>query len=144
MNTVDFTALDRATREIRPPFAVLDLRALHHNAESMRRRAGGKPIRVASKSVRCRALLERVLARDGFTGVMSFSLAESLWLARSGVEDVLLAYPTADRAGLAELTADPKLARAVTVTVDDPAQLALIDAARTGREEVRVCLELDT
>ncbi len=79
------------------------------------RRAGGKPVRVASKSVRCRALLERVLALDGFGGVMCFTLAESLWLARCGVRDVLLAYPSADRGGFAELAADPKLARAVTV-----------------------------
>ncbi|CAM5590864.1 amino acid deaminase/aldolase [Streptomyces abikoensis] len=136
--------LDRATASLDAPLAVVDLQAFEANAADLVRRAQGKPVRVASKSVRCRALLERVLARDGFTGVMSFSLAESLWLARSGVQDVLLAYPTADRTGLAELTADPKLARAVTVTVDDPAQLALIDAARTGREEVRVCLELDT
>src|SRR5690606_9190282 len=67
------------------------------------------------------------------------------WLARSGFDDVLLAYPSADRAGYAELTADPKLASAVTVMIDDPAQLDLIDASRAGgNEEVRVCLELDT
>ncbi len=108
------------------------------------RRAAGKPIRVASKSVRCRALLERVLARDGFAGIMSFTLEESLWLARAGFEDVLLAYPSADRAGYAELTSDAALAGTVTVLVDDPAQLELIDRARGGTEEVRVCLELDT
>lgn len=100
---------------------------------------------MASKSVRCRALLERVLERDGFEGLMSFTLAESLWLARSGFDDVLLAYPSADRGGYAELAADPKLAAAVTIMVDDPAQLELIDRARDGgREEIRVCLELDT
>lgn len=76
---------------------------------------------------------------------MSFTLAESLWLARSGFDDVLLAYPSADRKGYAELTADPKLAASVTVMVDDPAQLRLIDEAREGGTEVvRVCLELDT
>ncbi|MGW1074813.1 alanine racemase [Streptomyces sp. NPDC002537] len=143
----DRARYDRATASLDAPLAVVDLRAFDANAGDLVRRAGGKPVRVASKSVRCRALLERVLARDGFSGVMSFSLAESLWLARSGVPDVLLAYPSADRAGFAELTADPKLAAAVTVMVDDPAQLALIDAARAGgrrSEEVRVCLELDT
>ncbi|WP_344630577.1 amino acid deaminase/aldolase [Streptomyces glaucosporus] len=127
------------------PLAVVDLAAFDANAADLVRRAGGKPVRVASKSVRCRALLERVLARDGFAGVMSFTLAESLWLARSGITDVLLAYPSADRAGYAELASDPELAAAVTVVVDDPAQLDLIDAARGGgREEIRVCLELDT
>ncbi|MFD5951108.1 amino acid deaminase/aldolase [Streptomyces collinus] len=141
----DRARYDRATAHLDAPLAIVDLEAFDANAADLVRRAGGKPIRVASKSVRCRALLERVLARDGFAGIMSFTLAESLWLARSGFEDVLLAYPSADRAAYAELAGDPKLAGAVTVMVDDVAQLDLIDASRGGgREVVRVCLELDT
>ncbi|MFJ9647121.1 alanine racemase [Streptomyces sp. NPDC004244] len=141
----DRARYDRATAHLDAPLAVVDLDAFDANADDLVRRAGGKPVRVASKSVRCRALLERVLARPGFAGIMSYTLAESLWLARSGFEDVLLAYPSADRAGFAELAGDPKLAGAVTVMVDDPAQLELIDRSRGGgTQEVRVCLELDT
>ncbi|WP_405818895.1 amino acid deaminase/aldolase [Streptomyces sp. NBC_00838] len=141
----DRARYDRATAHLDAPLAVVDLDAFDANADDLVRRAAGKPIRVASKSVRCRALLERVLARDGFAGVMSFTLAESLWLARAGFEDVLLAYPSVDRGAFAELAADPKLAAAVTVMVDDPAQLDLVDLARAGgTEEIRVCLELDT
>lgn len=141
----DRARYDRAAAHLDAPVAIVDLDAFDANADDLVRRAGGKPIRVASKSVRCRALLERVLARDGFQGIMSFTLAESLWLARSGFDDVLLAYPSADRSGFAELTAHPKLAAAVTVMIDDPAQLDLIDASRAGGGEVvRVCLELDT
>lgn len=141
----DRARYDRATAAYEAPLALVDLAAFDANAADLVRRANGKPIRVASKSVRCRALLERVLAREGFAGLMSFTLAESLWLARSGFDDVLLAYPSADRPGYAELAGDPKLAASVTVMVDDVAQLDLIDASRAGgREVVRVCLELDT
>ncbi|MEO3975309.1 amino acid deaminase/aldolase [Streptomyces sp. CAU 1734] len=141
----DRARYDRATAHLDAPFAIVDLDAFDANARDLARRAGGKPVRVASKSVRCRELLGRVLAMDGFAGIMSFTLAESVWLARAGFEDVLLAYPSADRAGFAELAADPKLSAAVTVMIDDPAQLELIDRARDGgREEIRVCLELDT
>ncbi|MFB6826314.1 amino acid deaminase/aldolase [Streptomyces virginiae] len=141
----DRARYDRATAHLDAPLAIVDLDAFDANADDLVRRAAGKPVRVASKSVRCRALLERVLARPGFAGIMSYTLAESLWLARSGFEDVLLAYPSADRAGFGELASDAKLAGAVTVMVDDAAQLDLIDAARDGgAEEVRVCLELDT
>ncbi len=129
----DRARYDRATAQLDAPVAIVDLDAFDANADDLVRRAKGKPIRVASKSVRCRALLERVLAREGFAGIMSFTLAESLWLARSGFDDVLLAYPSADRARYAELAADPKLAAAVTVMIDDPAQLDLIDAARVRR-----------
>ncbi|MFK0048371.1 amino acid deaminase/aldolase [Streptomyces sp. NPDC090741] len=141
----DRARYDRATAHLDAPLAIVDLAAFDANADDLVRRAAGKPIRVASKSVRCRTLLERVLARPGFAGIMSYTLAESIWLARSGFEDVLLAYPSADRTGFAELAGDPKLAAAVTVMVDDPAQLELIDGSRDGgTQEIRVCLELDT
>ncbi|MBT2466846.1 amino acid deaminase/aldolase [Streptomyces sp. ISL-66] len=141
----DRARYDRATAHLDAPLALVDLDAFDANADDLVRRAGGKPVRVASKSVRCRVLLERVLARPGFAGIMSYTLGESIWLARSGFQDVLLAYPSADRAGFAELAGDPKLAGAVTVMVDDVAQLELIDRARDGgAQEIRVCLELDT
>jgi D-serine deaminase-like pyridoxal phosphate-dependent protein len=149
--SADRARYDRATAHLDAPVAIVDLDAFDANAEDLVRRAGGKPVRVASKSVRCRALLERVLRTDGFQGIMSFTLAESIWLARAGFDDILLAYPSADRAGYAELAADPKLAGAISVLLDDPAQLDLIDSARgqggeseRGTEEIRVCLELDT
>ncbi|MFI0774344.1 amino acid deaminase/aldolase [Streptomyces sp. NPDC021212] len=143
-SAADRARYDRATAHLEAPVAIVDLRAFDDNARDLVRRAGGKPIRVASKSVRCRALLERALALDGFAGIMSFTLAESLWLAREGFDDVLLAYPSTDRDRYATLTSDPKLAAAVTVMVDDIAQLDLIESVRAGTEEVRVCLELDT
>ncbi|MBT2403708.1 MULTISPECIES: amino acid deaminase/aldolase [unclassified Streptomyces] len=143
--TSDRARYDKATAHLDAPLAIVDLDAFDANADDLVRRAAGKPIRVASKSVRCRVLLERVLARPGFAGIMSYTLGESIWLARSGFEDVLLAYPSADRAGFAELAGDPKLAGAVTVMVDDAEQLKLIDRSRDGgTQEIRVCLELDT
>ncbi|QIP87354.1 amino acid deaminase/aldolase [Streptomyces sp. Tu 2975] len=143
--SADRARYDKATAHLDAPVAIVDLEAFDANAVDLVRRAAGKPVRVASKSVRCRALLERVLAMDGFAGIMSYTLDESIWLARSGFDDVLLAYPSADRAGFAELAGDPKLAAAVTVMVDDPEQLELIDASRAGgTEEIRLCLELDT
>ena len=138
--------LDRATAHLDPPYAVVDLSAFDANAGALTGRADGKPLRVASKSVRVRELLTRVLGRPGWQGVMAFTLPEAVWLARSGVsDDVLVAYPTAHRAGLAELAADPALAGAVTLMVDDPAQLDLIDQVcpPARRPALRVCLDLD-
>src|SRR4051812_16289658 len=134
---------DAATRHLDPPLAVVDLAAFQANAADLRRRAAGRPIRVASKSLRCRPLIERALAEPGFAGVMAFTLPEALWLARAGIEDVLVASPTADRAALAELT-DPELAGRITILADSAAQLDLADAVLPARRpEIRVCLELD-
>src|SRR5436305_5145729 len=77
------------------PFAFVDLDAMWADADEMLARAGGKPIRVATKSVRCRPLLQAIARRNArFRGLMTFTLAESLWLDQP---DMLLAYPTTDR-----------------------------------------------
>src|SRR3712207_4678103 len=102
----DLQRLRTATADLDAPFALVDLDAFDANAADLVRRAAGKPIRVASKSVRCRALLSDVLARAGFRGVMSFTLPEALWLHEHGFEDLLVAYPTADRAALRALRGD--------------------------------------
>ena len=49
--------LDRATADLDPPFAVVDLTRSTPTRPRWSGRAAGKPIRVASKSVRCRDLL---------------------------------------------------------------------------------------
>ncbi|SFT80190.1 D-serine deaminase, pyridoxal phosphate-dependent [Geodermatophilus amargosae] len=140
--------LDAATADLDPPLAVLDLDALDANAADLTRRAGGRPIRVASKSVRSRAVLRRVLARPGFAGVLAYTLAEALWLAGGDdpvCEDVVVGYPSVDRTALRRLLADPALAARVTLMVDSPDHLDAVDAvARPGtRRPVRVCLDLD-
>src|SRR5882762_6054225 len=84
-----WSRLDSATSHLDPVFAVLDLDALSYNAHDMVRRAGRAPIRVASKSVRCRAVLDAVLALPGYHGVLAYTLAEGLWLAESIVDVVV-------------------------------------------------------
>ncbi|MFG1776661.1 amino acid deaminase/aldolase [Micromonospora sp. NPDC049048] len=138
--------LERATAHLDPPYAVVDLTAFDGNAAELVDRADGKPVRIASKSVRARDLISRALARPGWRGVMAFTLPEALWLVRAGVtDDALVAYPTADRGALAALAADPALAGAVTLMIDGTDQLDLIDAVCPPgrRPELRVCLELD-
>ena len=61
----DLRRLDAATAHLDAPFAIVDMAAFRANAAAMAGRAGGKPIRLASKSVRCRHLIEQVLAMDG-------------------------------------------------------------------------------
>jgi D-serine deaminase-like pyridoxal phosphate-dependent protein len=134
---------DTATAHLDPPYAIVDLDAFRANARELTRRAAGKPIRVASKSVRCRDLLTEVLKLPGYGGVMAFTLPEAIWLARHGVTDVLLGYPVAHRAALAELT-DPVLASAITLMVDHVAQLDFVDSVLpANRPEIQVCLDLD-
>ena len=104
------------------PFAFVDLDAMWSNSDDMLRRSAGKPIRVASKSLRCRALLGAVLQRDaGYRGLLTFTLPETLWLASEGFGDLVVAYPSTDRGALRELAA---------LTADDPdgAPVLMVDS----------------
>jgi D-serine deaminase-like pyridoxal phosphate-dependent protein len=132
---------------ITAPFAFVDLDALHANARFLLSQAAGKPIRIASKSVRSVSVLRRILELDpGFAGILSFTLPEALFLARQGFEDIVVAYPTADREALAELVelAATEPASAPVPMVDSSPHLDLIESAiGGGPAEVRVCLDLD-
>ena len=127
------------------PVMVVDLDAFDRNADDLVRRAAGKPIRVASKSVRVPALLRRALAKPGFHGVLAFTLREALWLHEQGVsDDIVVAYPTVDRAALADLVSSPSAASAITLMADDVAHLEQVDAVRHSTAvPVRVAIDVD-
>jgi D-serine deaminase-like pyridoxal phosphate-dependent protein len=143
--------LTAITAHLDPPLGVIDRAALAYNAADLVRRAGGMPIRVASKSIRVRGILEAVLAQPGYAGVLAYTLPEALWLASSrgqggsDIDDVVLGYPTTDRAAIARLAADEQLAARVTLMIDDVAHLDLIDSvvAPSARASIRIAIELD-
>jgi D-serine deaminase-like pyridoxal phosphate-dependent protein len=145
-----WSRLSTAVREhpdhLPTPLVVVDLDAFDANAEDLVRRAAGTPVRVASKSVRVPALLERVLARPGFSGVLCYTLREALWLHQRGLgDDLVVAYPTVDRGALAELVASPSSAAAITIMVDDVAHLDVVDSVRRSKAvPVRVALDVDS
>ena len=138
-----YEGYEAAFGTIEAPFAFVDLDAMWANAADMLRRAAGKPIRIATKSLRCRPLIQSALEHDpGFRGLMTFTLPETLWLWELGFDDLLLAYPTADRQALARLAAIEEPGRPVVV-VDSAEQLDLIASATGGGAPTRVCIEID-
>ena len=132
---------------VEAPFAFVDMDAMWANAGAMLELAGDKPIRVASKSVRCRRLLDAILDRDDrFQGLLTFTMAETVFLASHGFEDLVLAYPTADRTSLSEMVvmfaANPE--HAPVVMVDSTEHLDLIESViGPNATAVRVCIDID-
>ncbi|MEQ6902742.1 amino acid deaminase/aldolase [Nocardioides sp. YIM 152588] len=127
------------------PVFVVDLEAFDANADDLVRRAGGTPIRVASKSLRVPALISRALDRPGFAGVLCYTLTEALWLEEHGIsDDLVVAYPTVDRGALARLVASPRAASRITLMIDDPAHLDVVGSVRASTAvPVRVAIDVD-
>lgn len=142
-------AADTACADLSAPLAILDVKALSFNAGSLLRRAAGKPIRVASKSIRNKDVLRAVLAQPGFAGILGFTLPEAIWLATDPSDaftDIVVAYPTADAQALRELAASPVACARVTLMVDSIEQLqwmAAILAHTHPAAPLRLCLDLD-
>ncbi len=137
-----------------PPMVVVDQDAFDANADDLARRAGGTSIRVASKSLRVPALLSRALAHPGFSGVLAYNLREAAWLVERGLsDDVVVGYPTVDRGAVRGLLQDEAALGTITLMVDDPAHLDLVDELRrgvqapagsaSGGQPVRVAIDID-
>lgn len=136
--------LRRALAGLTGPLGYVDLDAFDANADALARRAGGKPIRLATKSLRCLPLIRRALAHPAFRGVMTFNPRETAWLAEQGLDDLLLAYPTLDEAALRRLAALVSEGHDLKVMVDSEAHLLPLErAAQAAGTRFPVCLELD-
>jgi len=133
-----------AVAAVSGPVASIDLDALRYDALDLVVRSSGVPIRVASKSIRVREVLDATLALPGYRGILAFTLPEALWLAETH-DDIVLGYPSVDRAALPALAADEQKSSRITLMVDDLSQLDLIDAvAAPGRRaELRVAIDAD-
>lgn len=136
--------LDRATEHLDPPFALVDLDAFDSNADDLARRTGGRAtIRLASKSVRSRHLIQRAAHHNGYHGILAFTLPEALWLAEDHA-DVVIGYPTTDRTALKQLAQDDRAAARITLMIDSIGQLDFIDeVVGASRPDIRVCIDLD-
>lgn len=139
-----WTGMTDAVSGVSGPVAAISLPALRYNALDMVVRAAGVPIRLASKSVRVREVIDATLGVPGYHGILAFTLPEALWLAGDHA-DVVLGYPSVDRAAIAVLARNPQAAARVTLMVDDVAQLDLIDAvvAPAQRETIRIAIDAD-
>ncbi len=126
------------------PLAYLDREALDTNIETTRQRAGELPIRVASKSIRCRAVLEYVLEQSGFRGIMCYTGREAVHLASHGFEDLLVAYPVWHAAEIEAVCEVIEEGSCVVLTVDCSEHVDRIAGIATEHGvEVPLCLDVD-
>jgi len=140
-----YAAVRRLLRDRSLPCAILDLDLLAWNARDMLRRAAGRPIRLGTKSIRSVAVLRFAMALSGrFAGLLCYTAREAAWLATQGFDDLVVAYPTVDRADIDAALEATARGSIVVLMVDDPAQVALLGAAAQARGTIlRVAIDLD-
>ncbi len=144
-NTRSYDYYRQAFAQQTKPFAYVDLDFFDANVAAVAQRAGDKRIRMASKSIRCTALLRRVLEHsDQYQGIMCFTASEAVWLSEQGFDDLLVAYPTLEPAVLKSVAEAIKKGRRIYLMTDKKEHLAAIDAAGRAAEVVMpICLDLD-
>ena len=127
------------------PFAFLDRDLLDANIRLIASRAGGKRIRIASKSVRSVAVLRHILAADPcFQGIMCFTAHEAAFLAQQGFDDLLIGYPMFNAQDLAVVAQATQAGAHITLMVDSPAHIDQIErVALAHGVRLPVCIEMD-
>ncbi|HLI05912.1 MAG TPA: amino acid deaminase/aldolase [Ktedonobacteraceae bacterium] len=141
----DYVYYREVFRERRMPFAFVDLDLLAENARQIAERAQGKRVRLASKSLRCVAMLRRVLASDAcFQGIMCYMVREAVYLASQGFDDLLIGYPCWHRDDITEVARATRTGARITLMVDSVAHVEQIElVASEYGVRLPLCLDMD-
>ncbi len=127
------------------PYALLDLDFLDQNIQALLKRAGKLPVRIASKSIRCRWVLDYLFrASPQFQGLMTYSAAETAWLAAEGFDNLLLAYPSFDSAAIRAICAHRRAGKQIWLMVDSAQQASFLNQiAEAEQTQLQICLDID-
>jgi D-serine deaminase-like pyridoxal phosphate-dependent protein len=145
MSTRDYTYYNEIFKENTLPLAYLDVDMLNENIDAIAQRAGKKSIRIASKSIRCRWVLQHILERNScYKGIMCFTGAEALFLSKQGFDDLLLGYPIVDKKQIQQICASTKVGKKIILMVDLEAHLQLINDIAEKEDTVQpICIDMD-
>ncbi|MCC6583443.1 MAG: amino acid deaminase/aldolase [Chitinophagales bacterium] len=133
-------------KNLQLPLAYCDVDLLDKNCQDIAHRAeGNKTIRIASKSVRCTAILKRILESNPiYKGLMCFTGREALFLAEQGFDDLLLGYPIVNRDEIYDICTATKNGKKIILMVDSNEHLKLIDAIAKEVGVVQpLCIDAD-
>lgn len=147
---LDFVQLGSTLGDVAPPVGVVHLDAFDRNLARIdtlvsQSSTPNMKWRLATKSVRCRALLDRVKLRSThMQGLMTYSAHETLWLAHQGWTDFLLGYPCFHPSEIAALAAARGLGAEVALVCDSLEGIELLERhyPRTA-PSLGIILELD-
>jgi D-serine deaminase-like pyridoxal phosphate-dependent protein len=129
----------------RLPLAFVDLDLFDQNIGAILKRSGSKKIRIASKSIRCIELMQRILDfSNQFQGIMCYSAEEAVWLSQAGFDDLLVAYPTIQPSSIKAVAEEVKKGKKIYLMTDLAEHLRQIQSIATSAQvELPIALDLD-
>lgn len=132
----------------RLPLAFVDLDAFDSNVDYAAALAtkADKTLRLGTKSLRCLPLMERILAHasSAFRGFLTFTAEETAFLAQSGHDDFLLAYPTVQPEDMKTLAWIVRQDKQLSIMVDSPRHLKVLhEAGQKHNITFHACMEID-
>ncbi len=127
------------------PFAFVDLDLMDQNIRAVADRAAGKRVRLASKSLRCLAIINRILLADAcFQGIMSYSAQEAAYLATQGLDDLLIGYPAWHECDIGAVARTLAVGKRITMMVDSLEHVERIEQVASRLDaRIPLCLEID-
>ena len=132
-------------KDIQMPFAFVDLDLFDQNIKDVLKRARGKNVRIASKSVRCVSLLKRIFEKNPqFQGIMSYDALEAVFLSQKGFDDLLVAYPTWDEKRVDAVCQEVQKGKKIVLMVDSLEHIEHLNHIGQKNDTViPLCLDID-
>ena len=130
------------------PLAFVDLDQFDRNVAyvAATQKETGKTVRVASKSIRCVALLRRIFDKGGsaYKGILAFTMEEAAFLFDQGFDDIVVAYPTVQPSDLSLFAEYTKKGAILSLMADSKTHLEILSqAGMKAGVCLRVCLDAD-
>ena len=127
------------------PLAFVNIDLLDENIKAIKGRSGNKKIRVASKSIRCKYVIQHILDSDPiYQGLMTFTGREALTLLEDGFDDVLMGYPVVNPREINEFCAATKSGKTAVLMVDSIEHFQLVEEqAKQHAVQQPVCIDVD-
>lgn len=135
----------KAFETLERPFAWVDLDAIDDNITTLSLQTKEKRVRIATKSVRSiemlRYLEEHVPYMCGF---MTFSAAETIYLAEQGLDHFLIGYPVYEKEAVRTLCKWIKKGKEIIFMVDALAQAGWLNQiAKEQDVKVKICMDIN-
>lgn len=127
------------------PFAYVDLDLFDQNIHQIAARAAKKRVRIASKSIRCVALMQRILASgEPYKGIMAYTAAEAVWLSQQGFDNILVAYPTYNPSDIQAICQELQKGKYIVLMIDNEQHITQINnIAKQIGVMALVCMDID-